>query len=485
MPFVYVYERSDLSTKLYGAIIYPQHVRMALQKPKLAKFLTGKFLMATKTDHRHDQFLEVNLELKQGSLRTQVLITQCRKMITDSLIKHNAEYKNNYQMIPHKVTPKIVVWDNKIHYILNPASNKAGWPRNQLMPNKILSHLENIANRDQNQKPLLLQLSKFKDLNILKKLITDKKILSVSDDYKEQLRELFADRKSDRNYTPLFGQQVEKYLAGLEKKQPLAERGVWAYFPWNGALVHILKESEFFKVRTARNRYLINESEQEKFYNAVIGIGGLSVGNSVIMSIVLQGGGRHIRIADFDRLALSNTNRVRSSVAALGMQKSEMTARQIYEINPYSKIEIFSQGVTPQNIDKFFSGSPKLGIMIDELDNIAVKHLIRQYAKKYKTPVVMGADDGDNAVIDIERYDLFPQPKFFHGRLGDVTYDQLKNLDKFGIGKTITQHIGPENITERMQESLLAMGKTIVSWPQLGELPCSTAPQSPTAYAGY
>lgn len=49
-----------------------------------------------------------------------------------------------------------------------------------------------------------------------------------------------------------------------------------------------------------------------------------------------------------------------------------------------------------------------------------------------------------------------------------MTYESLSKLDKFGIGKTITQHVGPENVTERMQQSLMEMGKTIVSWPQLG-----------------
>ena len=52
--------------------------------------------------------------------------------------------------------------------------------------------------------------------------------------------------------------------------------------------------------------------------------------------------------------------------------------------------------------------------------------------------------------------------------MGKVSYEELKNLDKFGIGKMITKHVGPENVTERMQQSLLQMGKTIVSWPQLG-----------------
>ena len=81
----------------------------------------------------------------------------------------------------------------------------------------------------------------------------------------------------------------------------------------------------------------------------------------------------------------------------------------------------------------------------------------------------MAADNGDNGVIDIERYDLDSAIPFFHGRMGDdISYEMLSGLDKFGIGKLITKLVGPENVTERMQQSLLEMGKTIVSWPQLG-----------------
>ena len=80
----------------------------------------------------------------------------------------------------------------------------------------------------------------------------------------------------------------------------------------------------------------------------------------------------------------------------------------------------------------------------------------------------MAADNGDNAVVDIERYDQNSRLPFFHNRMGKVAYEELKKLDKFGIGRTITKHIGPENVTIRMQESLQEMGKTIVSWPQLG-----------------
>jgi hypothetical protein len=336
------------------------------------------------------------------------------------------------------------------------------------MQNKVLNELKKNKGTDAHQEPVFFNLKKIKDQNTLGKLFKTKKILCVSDDFFEQLKELYAIQHPSEVYQPYFEENFTKHCNKIDKTGSFKEEGVWVYFPWNGNLVHILKEKDFMSVRTARNRYLINEKEQDVFYNSVIGIAGLSVGNSVILSIILQGGGKHIRIADFDRLALTNTNRVRTSITALGMLKAEMTARQIYEINPFTKIEIFSDGITQKNIEKFMNGSRKLDIVIDEIDNIAVKYLIREKAKEHKVPLVMGADDGDNAVVDIERYDLEPSLPFFHGRLGNVTYEKLKNLDKFGIGKTITQHIGPENITERMQQSLLEMGKTIVSWPQLG-----------------
>ena len=226
-----------------------------------------------------------------------------------------------------------------------------------------------------------------------------------------------------------------------------------------------LNENDFQTVRTARNRNLINQEEQEKFHNATVGIGGLSVGSTVAFALVLQGGPKHIKLADMDRLALTNTNRVLMGVDHLGSLKVEMAARRIYEINPYTKIELFSEGLNSENISIFFEN---LDIVIDELDNLAIKYLIRTEAKKRKIPVVMAADNGDNAVVDVERYDLDPDLLFFQGRLGETSYEELSKLDKFGIGKTITKHIGAENVTARTQESLLEMGKTIVSWPQLG-----------------
>ncbi len=324
-----------------------------------------------------------------------------------------------------------------------------------------------IAKKDQAPAvPTIFKLSNPEHATTVGVLLEEGKIQVTIDDYEEQQLELFGVKNPTKVYTPTFKDEFKAYYESLQVERPLYQDGVWVYFPWSSKLVHILNEDDFQLVRTARNMNLISREEQHKFYNSSIGIGGLSVGSSVAFALVLQGGPKHIKLADMDRLALSNTNRILMGVDNLGVLKVEMAARRIYEINPYANIELFPEGLHPENIDSFLSG---LDIVVDELDNIAVKYLIREKAKQYKLPVLMATDNGDNAVVDIERYDLDENITYFHGRMGDdISYESLSKLDKFGIGKMATKCVGPENVTIKMQESLLEMGKTIVSWPQLG-----------------
>lgn len=325
--------------------------------------------------------------------------------------------------------------------------------------------LNALRGKELTGKPEIFDLSQDADKARFRELVHEGSIRQIADDYEEEQRELFGIKNPTRVYAPGFEDAFQEHWRSLAAERPLDEHGRWAYFPWRYLASHILPEADYRAVRTARNRNLITEEEQARFYDATIGIGGLSVGSSVAFALALGGGGKRMKLADMDRLALSNTNRVLAGADRLGMLKVEMAARTIYEINPYAELELHPEGLTPDNIEPFFDG---LDVMVDELDNLAVKYLIREQAKKRGIAVVMAADNGDNAVVDVERYDLDPETPFFHGRMGEVSYGMLAGLDKFGIGKMITKHVGPENVTERMQQSLTEMGKTIVSWPQLG-----------------
>ena len=325
--------------------------------------------------------------------------------------------------------------------------------------------IDRLKSKKSISKPLFFDLSKKKDLALLNASFKKNDIGNIVDDYKEQLFELFAINNPTKVFLPNFKEEFDLHFKSLVNDKPLWQQGKWVLFPWNFTLVHILADNDFQIVRTARNKNLINAQEQKNFYDSTIGIAGLSVGSSVAFAIALQGGGKHFKLADMDSLALSNTNRILTGIDSLGLHKVEMAARKIYELNPYATVNLFKDGISSKNIKSFFKG---LDIVIDELDNLAVKYLIREEAKNNRIAVVMAADNGDNAVVDIERYDIDDKTQYFHGRMGEITYDFLTKLDKFGIGRHIAKHIGPENITEKTFLSFLEMGKSIVSWPQLG-----------------
>jgi phenylacetate-CoA ligase len=118
LPFVYVYERSDLTVSLYGANIYPETIKMALQNKALEKSVTGRFTMLSKHDKNQDQYLEINIELKPSIKQTGLLRKKVQGLIITALLKDNAEYRTNYENMGERVFPKIVFWpyEDKVYF---------------------------------------------------------------------------------------------------------------------------------------------------------------------------------------------------------------------------------------------------------------------------------------------------------------------------------------------------------------------------------
>lgn len=111
LPFVYVYERKDLSATLYGLNIYPETVRLALQTREFMKFITGKFSMLTKTNKKHDQYLEINIELVPGIKGDAGLKKRIGRAISEKLLEENSEYRELSRSLPKERTlPKILFW---------------------------------------------------------------------------------------------------------------------------------------------------------------------------------------------------------------------------------------------------------------------------------------------------------------------------------------------------------------------------------------
>jgi tRNA A37 threonylcarbamoyladenosine dehydratase len=74
----------------------------------------------------------------------------------------------------------------------------------------------------------------------------------------------------------------------------------------------------------------------------------------------MEGVGGRFRLADFDVFSLSNMNRLRASVQDVGLKKTHLAARQMFEIDPYLEIEIWPDGLSPERFDEFFLGEGPL-----------------------------------------------------------------------------------------------------------------------------
>lgn len=254
-----------------------------------------------------------------------------------------------------------------------------------------------------------------------------------------------------------------------EQNYSVESAGSVVYYPWRKVAVRIPSERDFFKLRTARNKFLIEPEEQDRFYNSYIGIAGLSVGSSILNSIVLSGGGRNLRIADNDTLSITNLNRLHASVCDLARNKAVLSARRIYEMNPYQKLEVYTEGLQLSNIDEFFGvGGRQLNVYIEEMDDIKRKIDSRFKARELRIPVVMASDNGDNTVVDVERFDIEPNRPLFHGL---VEEDILRNCpEKPSMAEKVrlADKIVGSDVMPRMQISLTQVGTKLPAWPQLG-----------------
>jgi hypothetical protein len=249
----------------------------------------------------------------------------------------------------------------------------------------------------------------------------------------------------------------------------LDEYGVWVYYPWSQNLVHFPPVSDLRLLRTARNRNLILEEEQQKLYDATILVVGLSVGSSAVEMLLSEGIGGKIILVDMDIIEPTNLNRIKTTYQEVGTHKVDALAKRISEIDPFIEQVHFRDGLNADNLKNILAQYHP-DIIIDEMDDLTMKLTLRSQAKESKIAVLMATDDGENAILDIERYDTNIDQQPFEGRIPEEIIQKVLagQLTRPEIGMLIGKYfVGGEHIPLRMFESLIEVGKSIPSWPQL------------------
>ena len=112
LPFVYVYERKDLSISFCGANIYPETIKRVLFEDNFNSYFTGKFVLEVKYDKNQNPFLCVNIENKNGvSKVSDILKKKLTKSITARLLRENSEYHSvYYDQRKEKAIPRLRFW---------------------------------------------------------------------------------------------------------------------------------------------------------------------------------------------------------------------------------------------------------------------------------------------------------------------------------------------------------------------------------------
>lgn len=292
------------------------------------------------------------------------------------------------------------------------------------------------------------------------------RIWKTVDIFEQQLRELYEILYPAKRLLPAsYQNELQTFL-----DQQLADglHGNWIYYPWNGYLVHAVNSVDYLALRTNRNKNLITREEQEKLFNACIGIAGLSIGSHIVEGLAYNGIANALKLAEFDTLETSNLNRLRASIKDVGEPKITLAVRRVYEIHPYADLFPYPSGLTEDALHDFLYGDPQPQLIFEVIDDFKMKVRLRIEARKARIPVIMPTNLGDNILVDVERYDLDPSLPLFNGLIGDtpekILQSEITETEKVEFVIKIT---GREHIPARALQTLYEINRTLVGRPQL------------------
>jgi hypothetical protein len=262
-----------------------------------------------------------------------------------------------------------------------------------------------------------------------------------------------------------FDEQLAAFRAILPRTavEPEAEAPRFVHYPWRGTVARLLGPEAFRALRLDRNRNKITREEQTHLGELRIGVVGLSVGHAIAHVLAMEGICGTLRLADFDRLELSNLNRIPATVLDLGLNKAVVVARRIAELDPYLEVEVVQTGLDADNLDRFVDG---LDIVVEECDSLDMKALVRESARRAGVPVLM--ETSDRGLLDVERFDLEPNRPLFHGLLGDIDAAELAGLSTQDKVPHVLRILDADQLSSRMAASLAEIDETLSTWPQLG-----------------
>ncbi len=284
--------------------------------------------------------------------------------------------------------------------------------------------------------------------------------IALFDTIDRQLMDLAVVRRPSASNSAKRQEYIEEMVPAYGGR---ASYGSWVYLPWEAKIVHVLDRDAYFEVITDRNQDKITRDELLLLRTKRIGVIGLSVGGEAAVTVAQEHLCGGIVLADFDRLDLSNLNRLSAGFDDLGEKKATIVARRIAKLDPYLEVTLFDDGVTPANLGDFVEG---VDLIIEECDDLQMKRDIRRLAKSRRVDLVFAADE--RGFLSVEPYASCPELRPFHGRIEDPQPPREAFRTPLAFMQALTEWMGGwDNISERSRRSLERIGETLAGYPQL------------------
>ncbi len=146
------------------------------------------------------------------------------------------------------------------------------------------------------------------------------------------------------------------------------------------------------KLRYSRQIRLFSEAGQEKLKRTSVFIAGAGGLGSIISIYMAAAGFGKIRIADCDKVELSNLNRqILHGSNDLGQNKSDSALQTLNNINPEVEVDALVETINEENIDSLLQGT---NLIMDAMDNFPTRYLLNKAAQQMKIPLFHGAISG-------------------------------------------------------------------------------------------
>lgn len=191
-----------------------------------------------------------------------------------------------------------------------------------------------------------------------------------------------------------------------------------------------MKGFDYFRA-FSRNIGILSPVEQSRLREIRVGIPGAGgVGGLHAVTLARLGIGQ-FALADFDVFEIENMNRqFGARMPTLGHSKVETIRRDILAINPEARIEVFDDGINPENIGRFLQSTEAV---IDSLDFFAMdaRRMLFREARSARVPVVTAGPLGFSAAMLVFTPEGMSFDEYFDMRQEDTSFEQAL---KFAVG---------------------------------------------------